>query len=441
MDKKWNLQDIKPATPIRKRRQQANPKSRAQEIVPESAPEDEAVDLRNKNSATKKRSHLVIAFAIFLIIVGAGVLVSYLMAGAEITVYPKHRTPTINATFEAYRTPQVDELSYEILTLEADGERQVSATGQAEVDEQATGVLTIYNETTNAERLIKNTRFESPDGLIFRTTESVVVPGAVENGKGELVPGQIQAEVFAVEPGEEYNLAAGTRFSIPGFAEGGFSELFENLYAVNESSITGGFSGVQFILDEAELKTATEALHTELREALLARVGTERPAGFVFFPSAVTFTYESQPAVEYGDELATIRKKAILRVPLFAESEFAAYLATASIPSYEGESVRIDDIGVMTFSYTSATTTNANISNFESLSFELVGRPHIVWTFDKNQLKADLVGAPKTAPNTIISGYPGIQKVKAVIRPFWRQSFPADADEITIIEDLSEPAE
>lgn len=433
-DKKWNLQDIKPASP-RRRRSTPPPPAAKRPVEPT---EDDVVHIGIENGRQKNRSHLIIALVVFFLIVGGGVVASYLMAGADVTVYPKHRTPTINATFEAFKTPQVDELSYEILTLEADGERQVTATGQTEVTEQATGILTVFKDTPGAERLIKNTRFESPDGLIFRISESVVVPGAVTDAEGELQPGQIQAEVFAENAGEEYNLEAGTRFTIPGFAEGGFTDLFENMYAENEASFTGGFDGMRFTIDEAELDTATQALHTELRDALLSRVSEERPADMVLFEDAITFTYESQPAIEYGDDLATIREKAILRVPLFRENDFANYLATASIPGHEDEPVRIEDLGVLSFSYTSATTSASNISNSDLLSFELVGKPRLIWAYDQEQLRADLLGAPKTAINTVIGGYPAVQKVTASIRPFWRQSFPTDLNEITVTEVIEE---
>ena len=435
MEKKWNLQDIKPAAPRKRRTRRVEsipPESSAPPVVEQE--DDGTVRIAVENGTGRKRTHLVLAFVVFFLVVGGAFLVSFLSSGSEITVSPKHREPTVNAEFEAFRTPQVGELSYEILSLEAEGERQVSATGQEEVTEQATGEITIYKTTAGAERLIKNTRFESPDGLIFRITESAVVPGAVKNSEGELVPGSIKASVFADAVGENYNLEASTRFTVPGFKEGGYEELYQAIHAENEEPFAGGYDGVKFIIDETELETAKQALQMELRDSLLGRTSEERPAGFVVFDDAITVTYQSLPAVEYGDNLATIKEKALLQIPIFKEEDFAAYIAKASVPGYEDEPVRIDNLAEITFSYTSATTTNTDIGNLNSVRFKLLGKPQLVWTFDEGKLKTDLLGAPKTALNTVLGAYPAIEKAEAVVRPFWKRSYPSDMSEITIIE-------
>ena len=320
------------------------------------------------------------------------------------------------------------------MSLEAEGERQVSATGQEQVQAQAKGKITIYKKTPGAERLIKNTRFQDSTGKVFRITESAVVPGAVENASGQLVPGSITAEVFADDIGEEYNLSAGTKFSVPGFQEGGYTELYNAIYAENETAFTGGFDGVKFIIDDQELETAKQALQMELRDSLLARVPAEQPSGFVVFESAITFTFQSLPAVEYGDNLATIKEKALLQIPMFKEKEFSAYLAKSTVPGYENEPVRTDNLDELTFTYVTATTSGSDIGNLNSLSFKLTGKPQLVWTFDEGKLKTDLLGSAKTALTTVLGAYPAIEKAEAVVKPFWKRTFPTELDQIEIIE-------
>lgn len=433
MDKKWNLQDIRPAKPRKKRPPLAD--AELQQAPVERAvshDDDGTIHIGIQNGNTKKRSNLFIALGVFFAVVGVGFLISFMTGGAEVAVFPRNTEPNVNASFTAFRTPQVGELSYEIMDLEAEGERQVTATGQEQVSEQATGEIVIYNNTGSAERLIKNTRFETPDGLIFKITESVVVPGAIES-EGELVPGSIRAAVFADGTGEQYNVGT-TRMTIPGFEEGGFTELYENIYGENPEPMTGGFEGPKFIIDETELETAKQQLQTELRNALLDRVPSERPAGFVVYDSAVTVTFETLPAVEYGDNLVTIKENALLQIPIFKEEEFAEYIAAATVPGYENEPVRIEDTQSLTFSYTNSTTSITDISNLDSLEFQLVGRPLIVWTYDEGKLKTDLVGAQKTALPTVLGGYPAIERAEAVVRPFWKRSFPEKLEEIEIVE-------
>lgn len=438
MAQKWNLQDIKPV----ERRKRLNPERQGGVVrkpPTEAAEREDIPQIRIEDGNKKKRSKLTLAIVSFVAIVGGGIVLSALMSGAELTVYPHLREPNVNATITAYPDPRAGELSYEVMTLEATGERQVTATGEETVEEQARGQIEIIKTSPGAERLIKNTRFESPSGQIYKIEESIVVPGAVRGEDGASVPGTITANVFAETTGEAYNLPAGTEFTIPGFAEGGFTELFESITAVNRQPIQGGFSGPRFIIDEGELATARQALQMELRDALLARVPSERPAGFTTFDAAVAFTYEQLPAVEYEGELVTIREQATLQVPLFRDEDFASYLAEATVPTYDDEPVRIDDTSTLSFEYVNATTSSSNIANATALEFTLRGTPLIVWVFDEEKLKADLLGVQKTALSNILSSYPAIRSANAIVRPFWKRSFPDDVAEIEITQVLERP--
>lgn len=433
MSQKWNIQDIRPVEPRKKRTTppvvHANPR-------PQVKLEADIPSISLKDNRKQKKRGYVYIIAVFLIVIAGAFGASALMSGAEVSVYPHHRSPNINAKLVAYPDVRSEELTYELMPLEEVAERQVKASGQETVTTQTTGLIEIIKTTPGAERLIKNTRFRSPDGLVFRIQESVVVPGAVTDSEGNSVPGTIQAEVFADEAGDEYNLAAGTRFDVPGFQENGFTELYNAIYAENRSALTGGYDGPRFMIDEKELETARQALHVELRDRLLEMMEEQKPAGYVIFEDAVSVTFNSLPAVEYGDDLVTIKEQAVLQLPLFPKENFASYIAGATIPGYEGDAVRIDNYDELTFSYSSATTSNTNLANLTSLEFNLTGEPLIVYTFDETRLKADILGAPKTALTQILGKYPAIDRAEAVVRPFWQRSFPGELNDITITEVL-----
>lgn len=445
MSQKWNLQDIRPVE--RKPRRPIAPPTRPiaaeEEYEAAAGPEEFGGDTQNRiiiqDGTKKQRSVLLYAVIAFVVIVGGAVGLSAILGQTVLTIYPEYREPTINTDFTAYPDNRADALSYEILTLESTAESQVSASGQVQVEEQATGIIEIIKTTPGAERLIKNTRFRSPDGLVFRIQESVVVPGAVTDSSGATVPGSIQAEVFADDVGEEYNLPAGTRFDVPGFEESGLTDLYEAIYAQNNAAFSGGFAGPQFQIEETELQTARQALQQKLRDELLARVETERPAGFITFPGAVALTYTQLPAVEYGSDLVTIKEQAVLQIPLFDAEEFGSFLAAQAVATYAGGPVRIEDPSVLTFRYSSPTTSASIIANETSLTFNLSGRPLLVWEYDVAALKRDLAGLPKTAVPNAISAYPGIEGARVSITPFWKQNFPENPDEIEVIEELRSP--
>ncbi|MEX0912978.1 MAG: hypothetical protein WDZ56_00445 [Candidatus Paceibacterota bacterium] len=385
--------------------------------------------LAKKSSPNKKRNKksLVIGLAVFGIFVVAGFLFALLSSGAEVTVFPRLREPTVNAVLEAKRqNASASELAYEVMTLEAEGAREVTATGQEEVETQATGNITIYNTGSESQRLITNTRFQTKEGLVFRIKDPAVVPAATDGN-----PGSIVAEVFADEAGEKYNISAGTRLRVPGFQENDMMELYEAIYAENPAAISGGYSGPRFIVDEEQLATSMESLQSELRQALLNRVEGERPAGFTLFDSSVVFVYQDLAPEEIGEGQVRLKQKAILQVPIFKNEDFAAFIAAATVPGYEGEPVRIEDTSKLSFEYV---TVPSNILAEEMISFRLSGNPRLIWVFDTEQLKTDLAGGSQSALNIVLGGYPAIEKASATIRPFWKQSFPNSTEEITIVE-------
>lgn len=445
MAQKWNLQDIRPSgTPKERfRNQPQQPVRKQQDMAPRKAapqtpqpfvpdPDLATIDIIDGNA--QKRKRVVVTALVALFILGAGFFVNVLMGGAEVTVYPRYKDVNVQANFIAHKEPKADELSYELLTLEAEGERQVKANGQEMVSERATGKIFIYNSQNSTQRLIKNTRFESPDGKIFRIEESVEVPAAAKNGAGETAPGVITAEVFADGTGEQYNLEP-TRFTVPGLKG---SDQYDKIYAESTSAFVGGFEGNKYIIDDVELGTAKQALHLELRDSLLAQLESKRPNGFILYNDAVTVTFDTLPATTYGDEMATIKERARLQVPIFKESEFAEYIAKATIPGYEGEPVVITDPKTLVFSYPSPTTTTSDIAPLTELEFKLNGTTQIVWTFDEEKLKKDLVGLPKTGHKALMSGYPALRSAKAVVRPFWATSYPDDVNKIKIIPVIGE---
>lgn len=467
MSKKWNLQDIRPLTATANTRQQIVSRTSSQPNsnvsgsqttdrktmtgikIPNSKLDNDIPvggynDLANitMTPKDKKGRRLILwAIGVFCISIISAFSIGALTSGAEITIYPKVRSMNINTEFIAYKEKRPNELSYEILTLEATGERQVTATGQEEVSIQVVGEIDIYKTTPGTERLIKNTRFSTADGKIFRLQESVVINGAVKAGDGTLQPGITRAEVFADEAGETYNIPAQTHLTVPAFKEKNLTELYVSIFAKNPNNFTGGYKGPKFIINEDELATAKKSLQLELENTLKARVTSEKPANYNIFDQSISVTYNSLPAVQSGDSLVTIKEQATLQVPLFNTQDFASFVASEIIADYQTtEKVRLDNVNEITFSYKIASTTDQNIANFDQLNFRIVGQPVIVWEYDEEALKTALVGKNKSALPVALGQYSQDSRSTLKIRPFWKKSFPDNINKIKILEVLEQPS-
>src|SRR3989344_2048314 len=142
---------------------------------------------------------------------GASVLVLCIVAtllfffgSTTITVTPKSRTAVLSSAaltaLEGAAAP-LGTLSYTLQTFDLEDSEVVAAQGTTPVESKASGSITISNAySASPVKFVKNTRFQSPQGLIFRAVSDIVVPGK----KGS-TPGTVSITVVADQPGEKYN--------------------------------------------------------------------------------------------------------------------------------------------------------------------------------------------------------------------------------------------
>jgi len=137
-------------------------------------------------------------------------------------------------------------LGYRTIELDKEVSKTVESDSEEFIQSKASGTITIYNEYSDkTQNLIKNTRFESPQGLIYTIQSNVAVPG-YKMVDGKKVAGSIDAKVVASAAGENYNVDS-TSFTIPGFKG---QEPYELFGAKSKTPISGGFDGVKKIVSK-----------------------------------------------------------------------------------------------------------------------------------------------------------------------------------------------
>ncbi len=351
---------------------------------------------------------------------------SLFLSGVTVTITPKSQDISVNGTWSASRAPGPGGLRYEVMKIEKFGSKSVPASGEEDVAVKASGSIVIFNDYSTASvRLIKDTRFETPDGLIYRIDRPVVVPGQRREG-GKTVPGQIEAVVYADQPGERYNIGL-SDFSIPGLKG---SPQYAKMYARSKTPMAGGFVGKRLTVAPDLLERTRGEIETQLAAALRAQADLERPPGFVLFNGGIAYVYESVPGSEGGGQVE-VKERGTLYGILFPEGELAGFLARQTVAAAVGDApVRIHDPAALSFSPIPA---GARFWEGDTISFTLAGTARIVWVVDEEKLAADLAGEDKGALTTVLSGYPAIEAASVVMRPFWRATYPEDPSDITVV--------
>ncbi len=358
---------------------------------------------------------------LFLAFLGFAVMSAF--SASTITVTPKTATITLaHQELTASGAPSA-KLPYEKLSFSKSGETEIPADTTKKVRERASGTIVLYNNFSSApQRLIKNTRFESPTGHIYRINQSLTIPGQkTENGK--TIPGSVEAEVFADAAGAEYN-AALSDFTIPGFKSD--PKRYAGFYARSKTALSGGFEGTVKTASDAALASARETLKRSLQAGLAKDAKAKVPADFVLFDGAVSFSStESTPTEKNGS--LTIRETVTADAYLFKRSLIASAIAKPSLGA--DAFVVIPNLETLHFAWSEAPVPSSSDSG---IRFTLTGTADAVLQYDAGALRTALLGKQKSDLATILSSFPTIEKVDVILHPFWSGSFSTNRERLII---------
>jgi len=387
-------------------------------------------------SAARRKSRwgVWIAALIALIILGgAAALIFFPSTSVAVTphtqIIPFDTTTSFTAYPEATAAPGT--IRYSVISQVFEDSAVVPASGMETVDEKATGQVTIYNEYSDKPvRLIKNTRFQAANGLIYRIPASVDVPGKTAAG-----PGSLQVTLFADQTGDTYNLPPQDKLTVPGLKS--TPDMFNSVYAKSTAAFTGGFSGERPAVPAATLEAARSEIRGRLNEKAQQLAATA-PEGSLAFPGLTNVSFETLPPTQEPGGGVRIHEKATVVMPIFPEDAFAQSIGQAVSASAEGQSltIRFNDA----ISATASSTLAQGEYGQKPLAFSLSGTGQLVWNVDGTTLATALAGKEESAFQTIIAGFPGIEEARARITPFWQHSFPDDAAKIKVeIQDPPQP--
>lgn len=357
---------------------------------------------------------VVIVVLIFLILT--------IFSSGEVIIQSKTATASVDSTI--YLSPEKTEgyLTYTKIDATDTSSKVIEASGSENVSEKASGEITIFNEySSEPQKLIKNTRFESPEGLIYRIGESVTVPG--KNGNK---PGTLDVVVVADEPGEDYNINSAT-FTIPGFS--GLPQ-FDSFYAKTKTSINGGFEGVRPVIADSDLNTTESELENVVKESLLnkARLQSNGDDSVILYNSKdFNFSTKQEPD---GDSKAKITLTGVLSTYAVDIHEISMLVASEVLVDYDlSEAVVIENLDSLELE---------TVTEDDEILINIKGQPEFKWITDEEKLKESVAGEKKEDLKRLLASYPSITRAEAVLKPFWKKSFPSKPSrvKITQVDDL-----
>lgn len=274
----------------------------------------------------------------------------------------------------------------------------------------ARGQVTIINNYSRNQVLVRTTRLLTPSGLLFRLADNVNVPAG----------GQVTVEAYADTQGPEYDIVP-TKFTIPGLWEG----LRDYIYAESYEPFRGGRRLEKTITSEILEKSASEVVKLSADEA--KNKLEPNPDQIILYALDET-TWNSD--VEIGQTTD-------------------AYQITAQTPVTKVEFSRADLHKIASAELIAKTPANQQFisANFDSLRYELQ-------TVDEQKKTATIVvylqgrsasrlkkedlniekiqGLSKTELLTYLQSLPSIADINIVFIPGWLKKVPSLPNHIYI---------
>lgn len=177
---------------------------------------------------------------------------------ADITITTKSSPIDVHAEVVIGSDVMPNSVDGEVKTETMALSKTFEPTGNRQEPGISTGVVTLHNDTSSDQPLVKTTRVLTPDGTLFRLTEAVVVP---KNGT-------VDAAVYADKEGPSGNISAVDKWTIPGLNE----TKQKVIYGSSSVAMTGGVRNVG-ILSQADVEKARKQLEGELQQEASSAFG------------------------------------------------------------------------------------------------------------------------------------------------------------------------
>lgn len=378
-----------------------------------------------------KKKFFIISGIIILVLVG---LVSYFtFSKAEVVIKPKTESMQFKTDLSldkniAFIDLESNKIPAQFFQVEKEGQKEFPATQERDVQEKARGIIIVYNQYSSApQTLVKGTRFVSEKEKLFRTIETIVIPGAqIEEGK--IISSSINVPVEAAEPGKDYNIGPST-FTIPGFKG---TPKYTGFTGKSDQPMAGGVIGKVKVVTANDIQAAKDILAVELKK--IAKDDLERriPSDLkILKETSIEDVLESSSSVEADQpaEKFTVKIKVVAKVLGFSEND-----AISLINSNLKEKISEDKAVIPNTIKINYTIIDVNLEKGTAkLSCDV--NEDLAWEVDVDQIRKDLAGKNELEVRQYLTSHSEIESAKVIFWPFWVKKIPSKENKIKITVD------
>jgi len=299
-----------------------------------------------------------------------------------------------------------------------------SATGKKRMTEKARGEITVYNEySSSPQKIVKNTRFLSKDGKLFKIAESITIPG-FSRVEGKDVPGEVVATVYADLPGEEYNIGASS-FTLPGLQG---HPKYSSVYARSSQAMSGGIDKDVLYFSESDYITAKDKLvkiaEEESEQDFLSKISDQV---ILLENTKEKGNIEVKTNIKVGDVANDFEMTVSMKTSaLFINKDDLDNLISAKINSELGKNMELVE-GSRNYEIKEIIKDeNGNITIPVYVTQNLIAK------IDVDKIKEEIAGKDESELNNYFNNMREIKSATIEFWPDWVKSAPSSYDKIDI---------
>lgn len=355
---------------------------------------------------------------------------NYYLTSAKLTIFAK--AIRIDASFDFSADPGgatgPTTIPATLLTIPKSLAANVQASGKKDVGTPAKGTMNLSNCYDNQPHtLVAGTRFQSPDGKVFRSSEDATVPGGTGSFFGCTVPGKVSVSVTADANGDSYNLASGTKYAIPALPPGQQAGI-----TASGGQMSGGISKTVPVILQADVdkarQVALDAAKADIQKDFTAKAGKDQLAIVASLRQTVA-SATSNPDVGAEAPQASMAIQ-VTFTELAVDRGKLKELTKAQEQKQVGAQNQIYDDGSGSLVIKSA---NDESPPTGAQSFHAVTTAYSGAKIDKEALANSLKGKKYGEAADMAAHLPGVERADLSISPAWATSMPGITSHIHII--------
>ena len=410
---------------------EVEPKEEVAQKVEMPVEEEERVfpeDLFAPKPRERKKKVLVTVGIICLIVFAF--IFYFTLSKAEVIINPKIETMQFQTELNidknvAFIDLESNKIPGQLFQVEKEKQEEFLATEEKELREKARGTITIYNQYSSApQTLVKNTRFVSEKGKLFRTTQTIIIPGAKVK-EGQIIPSSVDVEIIAAEPGKEYNIGPSS-FTIPGFKG---TAKYTGFYGKSTEAMTGGIVGKVKVVSGDDIQGAKDILIVELKEKARKELEKRIPSDLKILEDTVLEeVVESSSSVEADQpaEKFTVKVKVAAKILGFDENDAISLINDSLEGKILENRVLIPDTIELNYIITDINLEKGTVK----LTCEV--RENVAWKIDAEEIRRELAGKNEIKVRQYLASRPEIERAKVIFWPFWVKKIPSNEKKIKI---------